>query len=262
MENPLSAFPGAADGSAAPPGSWVPRPDLHAVRGPRETVLLDGAGGRYLKLNPTGALIWDGLVAGKSEAEMLAELTARFPAAGPRLRTDLENLLEQLRQRRLIVPAGCIAEPSPSQPDGAWAEEKAASAALSAVPGRGFRRLYRLLLAYVALLLADLALRAGGYPRFSRLIRSWPVSRRSRPRDAAAVCAEVDAAARFYFRRAWCLQRSAVAACLLRRGGRPARLVVGVHEVPFGAHAWVELGGEVVNDDPRVRRYYQEIERL
>src|SRR5262249_28116077 len=134
--------------------------------------------------------------------------------------------------------------------------------AAAAVPSRGFRRLYRLFLAYAALLVADLVLRVGGYLRFSRLVRGWPVSRRSRPQAAAAVCAEVDAAARCYVKRAWSLARSAAATCLLRRSGWPAQLVIGVHEVPFGAHAWVELEGEVVNDDPRVRRYYREIERL
>jgi hypothetical protein len=80
------------------------------------------------------------------------------------------------------------------------------------------------------------------------------------PADTARICEAVDTAAAFYFKRAWCLQRSAAQACLLRTRGLPARLVIGVHRVPFLAHAWVELDGRVVNDDPRVRRFYEAIE--
>ena len=42
-----------------------------------------------------------------------------------------------------------------------------------------------------------------------------------------------------------CLARSLVLIRLLVRRGIAARLVIGVHPGPmFGAHAWVELGGE------------------
>jgi hypothetical protein len=222
---------------------------------------MDGAGGKYFKLNATGAVVWDALTAGKSYPEILDELRIHLPLAESRLRSDLDNLLDQLRQRHLIVPDDGLA-PSPATPpaERSPAEEppEVETAAQASRP-----RFLSVLRAYAALVAADFVLRSCGYRRFYRLIRGWPVSRRrGRLVSAAAVCSQVDAAARFYFKRAWCLQRSAATVCLLRRGGRPAQLVVGVHELPFGAHAWVELEGRVINDDPRVRRYYQEIERL
>jgi hypothetical protein len=227
---------------------------------------MDGAGGKYFKLNVTGSVVWDALLAEKSHSEILADLQARFPKAGPRLRSDLDSLLEQLSRSGLIVPRQSILVPAPAldaaSPAAAPVEEPPADLAADEASRKGLRTL-GLLRAFAALVCADLVLLAAGYGRFARLIKRCPISRqRLRPVGDGAVCAEVDAAARFYFKRAWCLQRSAVTACLLRREGRPAQVVVGVHELPFSAHAWVELGGKVINDDSRVRRYYREIERL
>jgi hypothetical protein len=109
----------------------------------------------------------------------------------------------------------------------------------------------------------DVLLRVAGFERFHRVVRSVP-TRRAAGLDreaAAAVVRGVDAAAGLYFKRAWCLQRSAAAACLLRLHGFPAELVIGVRRMPFLAHAWVEIDGAVVNDDPRVRDVHTPIER-
>lgn len=245
---------------------WVPRPDVRAVREPGATVLMDSAGGKYFKLNVTGSVIWDALSARKSHSEILADLQTRFPKAGPRLRSDLDSLLEQLSRCGLIIPRESILVPAPALDNASPAVVPAKEPPATPVMDEGSRQGLRtlgLLRAYLALVCADLVLLIAGYSRFARLIRKWPVSRRRlQSISEAAVCAEVDAAARFYFKHAWCLQRSAVTACLLRREGRSAQTVMGVRELPFSAHAWVELGGKVINDDPRVRRYYREIERL
>lgn len=70
------------------------------------------------------------------------------------------------------------------------------------------------------------------------------------------ICAAVDMACIWYWKEALCLQRSAATACLLRRYGVPARMVIGTQQVPFRAHAWVEVEGRVVNDKPYVREMY------
>jgi hypothetical protein len=36
---------------------------------------------------------------------------------------------------------------------------------------------------------------------------------------------------------------------------------MGVHKLPFDAHAWVEVDGMVVNDAPSLRTSYAEIAR-
>ena len=75
------------------------------------------------------------------------------------------------------------------------------------------------------------------------------------------VCHAIDIAAAFYFKQTLCLQRSAAAACLLRRHGFAAELVIGVQQVPFLAHAWVELDGLVVNDKPYMSDMYSVLTR-
>jgi len=78
---------------------------------------------------------------------------------------------------------------------------------------------------------------------------------------ADQVCHAVDLAAALYFKPARCLQRSAAAACLLKKFGFPAEMVVGVQQIPFLAHAWVELDGRVVNDKPYMSEIYLELSR-
>jgi len=58
-----------------------------------------------------------------------------------------------------------------------------------------------------------------------------------------------------------CLQRSATAACLLKKCGLAARLVIGAQQLPFKAHAWVEVEGRVVNDKPYMEEMYSVLDR-
>jgi len=69
----------------------------------------------------------------------------------------------------------------------------------------------------------------------------------------------VDFAGALYFKPILCLQRSAAAVCLLKKCGYPAVMVIGVQQLPFAAHAWVELGGLVVGDKPYVNEIYSEL---
>ncbi len=94
-------------------------------------------------------------------------------------------------------------------------------------------------------------------------LRSVPVA----PRDASPtavdrVKAAIDEACIWYPKRALCLQRSVVAVTLLRRHGVSAQFVYGVQQLPFKAHAWVEVAGVVVNDRQDVLREYCVVERI
>ena len=75
------------------------------------------------------------------------------------------------------------------------------------------------------------------------------------------ICRAVDLACIFYFKRVHCLQRSAAAACLLRTHGISAEMVIGVQQLPFRAHAWVEVDGCVVDDRPYVPEMYAVLSR-
>jgi hypothetical protein len=75
------------------------------------------------------------------------------------------------------------------------------------------------------------------------------------------ICSAVDLACIWYWKHVLCLQRSAAAACLLRDHGVPAQLVIGAQQLPFKAHAWVEVNGKVVNDRPYTNEIYAVLDR-
>jgi len=118
---------------------------------------------------------------------------------------------------------------------------------------------------FFALTIVDLAIAWGGFRRLHRLVRGMRVHHRASSADEHAVIAAVnDAVSRaaiWYPRPAYCMPRSVVTTWLLRRRGVAAELVIGVRKMPFYAHAWVEVGGRVVNDVPRVQTLYPAIDR-
>jgi hypothetical protein len=109
----------------------------------------------------------------------------------------------------------------------------------------------------------DLVLSMGGFTRIRDLVRRFPV-RPSTPHLTAVpdLISALDRAAVWYPRTRLCLARSAVATCLLRWRGHAAHMVIGARQMPFHAHAWVEVDGRVVTDSPRVRERYRELERV
>jgi hypothetical protein len=78
----------------------------------------------------------------------------------------------------------------------------------------------------------------------------------------AKTCHVMNVACVWYWTEVLCLQRSAATACLLRRYGVDAQLVVGAKMMPFKAHAWVEVDGRVVNDKAYVTDSYGVLERI
>lgn len=120
--------------------------------------------------------------------------------------------------------------------------------------------------AWCLLVLVDVVLRAFGFNRLYRLVQGWPtvgaIAVEKRLEKGRLVCGIINRARSFYIRRAWCLQSAAAAVCLLRLRGVPSQLVIGVRQLPFYAHAWVDIDGEVVlNDRPELKELFQEIAR-
>src|SRR5262249_15392402 len=79
---------------------------------------------------------------------------------------------------------------------------------------------------------------------------------------APAICQALADVIPFYWKPVRCLQRSIVAARLMRQRAIAAQVVIGYRPVPFFSHAWVEVGGCVVNDSPVYQRRLQVLERL
>ena len=111
--------------------------------------------------------------------------------------------------------------------------------------------------AYGKLILFDLYLARGNFEALYDKVRHCPVSKdRAAPDAAARICSAMDMACIWYWKEARCLQRSAATACLLKQYGVRAQMIIGAQQLPFKAHAWVEVDGRVVNDKPYMREMY------
>ena len=233
---------------------------VRATPGAGGKVLLDLRSGKYFALNAVGSLLWEEIAAGASRDAILERLAERFPEVpAERLGRDADALLAQLQARGLLRSASPERDAAPPQTTAAPAEPPAAVEPETAADPRG--SLFWALAAWLGLLVSDVVLKILGFSRFHamvRRIRTRPVH--ARPAAAQRIVRSVDRASAFYFKRAWCLQRSVVTVALLRLAGFPARLVIGVQRVPFAAHAWVELDGRVANDRPTLRRRYEVLE--
>ena len=107
----------------------------------------------------------------------------------------------------------------------------------------------------------DALCKAFGFPGVRKRMKP---RRGSQPGAAAveAVCEAVGCMSSFYWKPLLCLQRSIVTARLLRAMGVQADVVIGYRANPFFSHAWVEVGGRVVNDSPAYQSKLQILDRF
>lgn len=111
----------------------------------------------------------------------------------------------------------------------------------------------------LSLLAVKLGLKLAGFGRTfaaaNRLVRDRGCESAT-PLVLAEAARGVALVAAFYPGRALCLEQSLTLWWLLRRRGVDAELRLGVQPYPFGAHAWVEHGGEPVNENPELVRTF------
>jgi hypothetical protein len=103
------------------------------------------------------------------------------------------------------------------------------------------------------LLVADVALHAAGLRRAVRLARrlAGRTAQRTGSPDTRLIdetTRRLATAASLYPRRALCLEQSLSLHVLLGRRGIATDLRIGVHQLPFYAHAWVEHQGRPINE--------------
>ncbi len=116
--------------------------------------------------------------------------------------------------------------------------------------------------AYLKLIHIDLYLASGNFAALYDNVRSYPVGVNAPPADAIErICSAVDIACIWYWKEVLCLQRSAATTCLLRKYRVPAQMVIGVQQIPFKAHAWVELHGAILNDRSYVSEMFAVLDR-
>ena len=115
---------------------------------------------------------------------------------------------------------------------------------------------------YLRLIQFDSYLARGDFEALYNKVRNFPIGKKPTLLNSVErVCSAVDMACIWYWKEALCLQRSAATACLLKRHGVPAQLVIGAQQMPFKAHAWVEVDGCVVNDKPYTPEMYAVLDR-
>jgi len=116
--------------------------------------------------------------------------------------------------------------------------------------------------AYLRLIQFDLYLARGNFHALYDKVRGYPIRSGTVPINRVEeVCSAVDMACIWYWKEVLCLQRSAATTCLLKCYGVPAQMILGVQQMPFKAHAWVEVDRHVVNDKPYMAEIYTVLER-
>jgi len=65
----------------------------------------------------------------------------------------------------------------------------------------------------------------------------------------------IDAAATLFPKKIYCLAWAATYVLMALKKGWHSSFVIGVQGMPFYAHAWAEIEGQVINDAPQVREY-------
>src|SRR5216683_2680863 len=111
--------------------------------------------------------------------------------------------------------------------------------------------------AYWNLVFFDLYLVRGNFAALYGRVRTCPIAKKTPSTDVVErICSAVNMASIWYWKEVLCLQRSAATACLLKKYGVPGQMVIGAQQMPFKAHAWVEVDGRVVNDKPYTPEMY------
>ena len=107
----------------------------------------------------------------------------------------------------------------------------------------------------------DVLSKVSGFAGVRRRMRQAQKSAMAGP-EVDAICRAVGFMTSFYWKPLLCLQRSIVTAQVLRANGIQADVVIGYRACPFFSHAWVEVGGRVVNDSSAYQTKLQLLDRF
>lgn len=227
-------------------------------------VLLDLKNDLAHKLTPIGVEMLRAMSRGRSDADTVTDLSIRFDISKVRIADALLRLQKRLAELGLQMPMDYPLEEAVTP--------ISLNHALPNFPWYGRRkdhtiartRFSRTIQAFVGLLVFDCILKCSSFKVLCRIVRRWPVRQKSIADESKLVeeiCIAVERACPWYSKKALCLQRSAVTACLLRSSGLRAEMVIGTQIMPFAPHAWVEVDGTVVNDHKPVKRVFAVLDR-
>jgi hypothetical protein len=199
-------------------------------------ILLCLQSGRYLGLDPVATLMWQGLVAAHTTAQICAEIAQRYQVPLADVAADYAALLARLRARGLVTASPVVGERPPR--------------ALRSRPWWHGARLPRprWMQAWYSLLAVSATLRYGGFATgYQYAARCSHQCRRDTQRLTVRVSQALASFSRaenvFLARRGLddCLARSLSLFVFFRHLGLPAHHHIGVRGHPFTAHAWVTV---------------------
>lgn len=224
-------------------------------------VLLDVKRDRLLKLNTTGVVMWTLLAEGLPEDEIAARLAQQYKVDEARIRADIQLLLKSAAELGFDphAPVTITEQETGSAKNQQGENESFPWYGQTESDTRPKPRPLLVFKGLLGLVWFDATLSFQSFQVLCQRVKRWPIKQQNgdvKRECIGEVCAAVERACVWYPKKALCLQRSAVTACLLRSEGVEAQMVVGVRSMPLVAHAWVEAGGTVVNDWPRVRKFY------
>jgi Transglutaminase-like superfamily/Coenzyme PQQ synthesis protein D (PqqD) len=222
-------------------------------------VLLDIERDRILKLNSVAAEMWKLLSTGQTESQIASNLSQKYRVSEERVANDVSALLRRIKEmgfERDSLFADLPEQRSPQSPHPSFPWYGQAS--IDRVPQP---KMSMVLSALLGLIVFDAILSFFSLKSMCSRVKAWPVKRLkfAKPTIIGQVCRAVDRACVWYPRKTLCLQRSAVTTCLLRSNGVSAQMMIGVRPMPFLAHAWVEADGFVLNDWPKVKKFYSSL---
>lgn len=225
---------------------------------------MDVSGNRYIALSPESALIWSGLAEGRSQGDLIEKVARTKRLDFHAAHAAFERQLMLWEDAKLTRDRDSVQEllPQPKVSPNTEATEidegAVARAALSVV------------------LVTNLMLTEIGYRRSLRndglartLVRLQRETRRE-PCENSAPALHRTLRAYHALRRPYkqssrahdCLVRSLALTAVLRRDGVCADLCIGVIDLPFQAHAWVEGSGFALNEALNTCRQYAVIGRF
>ena len=241
---------------------FVIAPDVGSNSDLVGTTIFDIKNDKIYNASGLGSLIWSKLAAtnkGLSQGAIVNSLRTEFvDAPEQQLERDVDLLLSDFKRKNLVKEIPAISIPE--------TEKRCSSSRSLSLIYRTTEYLLKLrlsgLAAFLGLAMSTLVLKLWGFGALHRMVKRWPVNdKEAGSQSVHEICTAVDSATTWYPKHALCLSRSAVTTCLLRQRGIAARMVIGCNKIPFKAHAWVELNGEVVNDRKRVQQTYKVLDR-
>ncbi len=212
-------------------------------------IIIDLRQGQYLILDDVASYMWNALLSIPDPAQRIEQVAQNFDITTSECQRDMNNFIQNCKEKGLVVTNN-----------------------IKPTPGGIVKLNYNspnTLNAWFCLYLTRRSIKKVGfsvtYDLHSRMIKAETVNASEYPAILPTAIKAFQKAENFFSTRAAgidCLPRSLALHRFLLSIGLDAKHFIGVRPYPFGAHAWVKVGEEVVCDTNPFVNKFSEIARL